>query len=65
MSEKCKLSKLVKADNLYRLDMTVTKGKLLVIKHALENYRDAGSSVADDLLGFLNMAANDSNVDWS
>ena len=37
-------------DNVYELKLTVTKGKLLALVHALENYN---TPVAQDLLSLL------------
>jgi hypothetical protein len=38
-----------KEDNEYKVEMKLTAGAILTLKHALDYYKDRGSAIATDL----------------
>jgi len=61
--DKAKVKKLKVKDNSYKVEFpSLTRGELLALEHALEEYSTACSAVAGDVLGYLQNALRRENI---
>ena len=57
---KTKIKKVAKSDNTFKLEMILTKGELMALKHALEAYP---FPVGQDVYSYLTYAIQQENID--